>query len=28
MAGPLGVERTVTLGELLPLGFGSGDLPA
>jgi homotetrameric cytidine deaminase len=28
LAGPLGVERTVTLGELLPLGFGSGDLPA
>jgi homotetrameric cytidine deaminase len=28
LAGAGGVERTTTLGELLPLGFSSGDLPA
>jgi homotetrameric cytidine deaminase len=28
LAGGRGVERTTTLGELLPLGFSSGDLPA
>ena len=27
LAGPQGVETTTTLGELLPLGFGAGDLP-
>ncbi|MEA2293845.1 MAG: cytidine deaminase [Solirubrobacteraceae bacterium] len=27
LAGAGGVERTTTLGELLPLGFGSADLP-
>jgi homotetrameric cytidine deaminase len=27
LCGPEGVRRTVTLGELLPLGFGAGDLP-
>ena len=28
LCGPEGVRRTVTLGDLLPLGFGAGDLPA
>jgi hypothetical protein len=28
LAGAHGVERTTTLGELLPLGFGGKDLPA
>ncbi len=28
LCGPEGVRRTVTLGELLPLGFGARDLPA
>ncbi|HSD76556.1 MAG TPA: cytidine deaminase [Solirubrobacteraceae bacterium] len=28
LCGPEGVRRTLTLGELLPLGFGPGDLPA
>jgi homotetrameric cytidine deaminase len=28
LAGAEGVERTTTLGELLPLGFGARDLPA
>lgn len=27
LCGPEGVRRTVTLGELLPLGFGAADLP-
>jgi homotetrameric cytidine deaminase len=27
LAGAGGVERTTTLGELLPMGFGAGDLP-
>ena len=28
LCGPEGIRRTVKLGELLPLGFGAGDLPA
>jgi cytidine deaminase len=28
LCGPEGVRRTVTLGDLLPLSFGAGDLPA
>jgi homotetrameric cytidine deaminase len=28
LCGPEGIRRTVTLGELLPFGFGAGDLPA
>jgi homotetrameric cytidine deaminase len=28
LAGTGGIERTTTLGELLPFGFGAGDLPA
>lgn len=28
LCGPDGVRRTVTLGDLLPLGFGASDLPA
>ena len=28
LCGPEGIRRTVALGELLPLGFGAGDLPA
>ena len=28
LAGAAGIDRTTTLGELLPLGFGAGDLPA
>ncbi len=27
LCGPEGIRRTVALGELLPLGFGAGDLP-
>lgn len=28
LCGPEGIRRTVALGELLPLGFGAGDLPS
>ena len=28
LCGPEGIRRTTTLGALLPLGFGAGDLPA
>jgi len=28
LCGPEGIRRTVTLGDLLPLSFGAGDLPA
>jgi cytidine deaminase len=28
LCGPEGLRRTVTLGDLLPLGFGAADLPA